>query len=355
MTQLTETPRVGVALIGAGMIAPTHVAALSAARTRVRLETIVSRRPERAHYLAELYAGPPPLFTSELSAVTQNPDVQIVIVATPPSVRIELIETLAKAGKHILLEKPVARTVDEARQVVQICEREGVTLGVLFQHRMRASSKAAAKLLASGALGKQGLIEIAVPLWREQSYYDELERGTYARDGGGVLITQAIHTIDLALSLTGPVSRVQAMSATTPLHQMEAEDFAVAGLHFSSGAVGSLVASTATFPHGRETITLNCEHGTLRLGADTLDISWRDGRCEQATPGTEHAGEDGPVIVKYEWHQAVIEDFIEAVQQGRAPMVTGREALDSHRLIEAIEQSSSGGIALDISNLTENN
>lgn len=137
MTEKTDSPRVGVALIGAGMIARTHVAALSAARARVRLEAIVSRRPERAEYLAEYYADSRPLFTSDLSTITENPEIQVVIVATPPNVRTELIEKLARAGKNILLEKPVARTVDEAVHVVEICERYGVTLGVLFQHRAR--------------------------------------------------------------------------------------------------------------------------------------------------------------------------------------------------------------------------
>lgn len=343
-----STRPVGVALIGAGMIAPTHVAALSAAGDRMRLEAVVSRRPERAEYLAEHYAGAAPVFTSDLAKVTGNPAVHMAIVATPPSVRIELIETLATAGKHILLEKPVARTTREAEQVVEICERAGVTLGVLFQHRERAASKAAAARIARGALGRLGHVEIAVPLWRAQSYYDELGRGTYARDGGGVLITQAIHTIDLALSLTGPVARVQAMTATTPLHQMEAEDLAVAGLRFASGAVGSLVASTATFPHGQETITLHFDRASLRLGKDRLDIFWRDGQVEPVEFGGSETGEEGPVITKHELHQAVIEDFVDAICGGGAPRVTGRAALVSHQLIEAIEQSSRTGRPVDI-------
>ncbi len=343
MTTTFNTSPIGVALIGAGMIAKTHVAALSDAHDRVRLETIVSRHPERAVYLAELYAGTAPRFTSDLSSVTDNPDVQMVIVATPPSVRIELIETLAKAGKHILLEKPVARTMDESVQVVEICERAGVTLGMLFQHRMRATSKAAARYVASGELGSLGHVEISVPLWREQSYYDELGRGTYARDGGGVLMTQAIHTIDLALSLTGPVASVQAMTATTPLHQMEAEDFAVAGLRFASGAVGSLVASTATFPHGRESIALHFERGSLHLDKDTLTVSWRDGRTVVDSPDDWNANDTGPTVVRHEWHQGVIEDFADAIRSGQAPMVTGREALVSHGLIAAIEESSRAG------------
>lgn len=345
MVNANQEQPIGVALIGAGMIAPTHVAALSSARDRVRLCAIVSRRPERAEYLANHYSGKTPSFTSDLSEVTGNPAIQMAIVATPPSVRIDLIRSLAQAGKHILLEKPVARTTNEAIEVVEICESAGVTLGVLFQHRMRGPSIAAARHLASGAFGKPGHVEIAAPLWRDQSYYDELGRGTYERDGGGVLLTQAIHTIDLALSMTGPVASVQAMTATTPLHKMEAEDLAVAGLRFTSGAVGSLVASTATFPHGHETITLHLERGSMIVGKDSLIVHWRDGRSETKTFSQ---GETGPVVARHEWHQGIIEDFVDAIRDGRKPIVSGREALAAHRLITAIEQSSRTGQRIDL-------
>lgn len=336
---MTQTP-IGVALIGAGMIAQTHVQALSAARDVTRLKAIVSRHPDRARPLADHYTGAAPMFTSDLNAIAADPAIQMVIVATPPSVRHSVIEPLAQAGKHILLEKPVGRTVQEAKEVVEICEQAGVTLGVLFQHRMRAPSLAAADLIAKGDLGQLGLVEINVPLWRDQSYYDELGRGTYARDGGGVMLTNAIHSIDLALSLTGPVTRVQAMAATTPLHRMEAEDFAIAGLHFACGASGSFVASTAMYPHRTEVIRLHYENASLRIDKNALTVDWRDGRQEVLA--------NTPVVGKYAWHQAVIEDFVRATQLGDKPLVTGREALASHRLIEAIEVSSRGGQAVDL-------
>ncbi len=348
MAKSVAHQRIGVALIGAGMIAKTHVAALSGARNVAQLRTIVSRRPERALHLAEYYDGQAPEFSDDLSAVAADPFISMAIVATPPSVRKDVIEELAKAGTHILLEKPVARTQEEALECVEICEREGVMLGVLFQHRMRAPSIAAARHVANGQLGKLGLVEIAVPLWRDQSYYDELGRGTYARDGGGVMITNAIHTIDLALRLTGPVTRVQAMTATSPLHQMEAEDFAVAGLRFSCGAVGSFVASTAMYPHRTEVIRLHFDSGSLRLDKDALEISWRDGRTDFEAKD-EIRGEVKPLSGgNHEWHQAVIEDFIDAIRIGRKPMVTGREALISHQLIAAIETSSQTGRPVDL-------
>lgn len=347
MKKTIPTKSVGVALIGAGMIAKTHVAALSAVRDVAQLKTIVSRRPELAGYLEEFYDGPSPKFSSDLSAVAADADIPMAIVATPPSVRKDVIEELAKAGTHILLEKPVGRSLEEAIEVVEICEREGVTLGVLFQHRLRAPSIAAARHVASGALGKLGVVEIEVPLWRDQSYYDELGRGTYARDGGGVMITNAIHSIDLALSLTGPVVSVQAMTATSPLHQMEAEDFAVAGLRFACGATGSFVASTAMYPHRTEIIRLHFERASLKIDKNALEISWRDGRTEHEA--TESADKKVHHLSgNHEWHQAVIEDFIEAIRIGRKPLVSGREALRSHEFIEAIETSSRTGHLIDL-------
>ena len=332
----------GVALIGAGMIAPTHITALSALGDRARLRAIVSRDPAKAQHLSTLYAPDTPTFTADLAAVAADPAIQVAIVATPPSVRAEVIAPLVAAGTHILLEKPVGRTPQEAREIVELCKAGDVTLGVLFQHRVRASAIAAAQHLASGKLGNLGVAEIAVPLWRDQSYYDELGRGTYARDGGGVMITNAIHSIDLALSLTGPVTGVQAMTATSPLHRMKAEDFAVAGLKFACGAVGSLTASTAVFPHRTEVLRLHFEHASLRIDKDALVVNWRDGRVETIADDTHET------VGKHIWHQAVISDFIDAIQEGRKPLVSGQEALVSQDLIAAIEASSRDGQPVDL-------
>ncbi len=351
MSKTINTERDGVALIGAGMIAKTHVAALSDAQDEIALKAIVSRRPENARYLADFYDGDAPEFTSDLAAVCADPEITVAIVATPPSVRKDIITQLAQAGMHVLLEKPVGRNTQEALEVVDICERAGVTLGVLFQHRMRAPSMAAAALVKGDRLGKLGLVEIEVPLWRDQSYYNELGRGTYARDGGGVMITNAIHSIDLALSLTGPVARVQAMTATTPLHDMEAEDFAIAGLQFANGAHGSFVASTAMYPHRTEIIRLHFEHASLKIDKNALEVSWRNADTEIIAQD-EAPRKVNPLLGgKHEWHQAVIEDFVDAVRRGTKPMVTGREALVSHQLIAAIETSSQTGQPLPLDDL----
>ncbi len=327
------------------MIAKTHVSGLSALQSRCQLRVIVSTRPERAEYLSSIYQGPPPKYTNDLSVVLNDPNIHFAIVATPPNIRIDLIDSLTKAGKHILLEKPVARDLDEATQVVDICYRAKAKLAVLFQHRMWDTTQHANEFVGSGELGKIGLVEIAVPLWRPQSYYDELERGTYARDGGGVLITQAIHTIDLALSLTGPISRLQAMVATSSLHEMESEDFAVAGLHFASGAVGSFVASTASYPHGRESIVLHGEHGSLHLRSAELNVFWRDGSRKDHKSTVEP---DGSLESKSVFHKRMIENFLDCIEHGIAPKVSGSDALASHRFIEAIQASSRTGCSVEV-------
>jgi predicted dehydrogenase len=163
-----------------------------------------------------------------------------------------------------------------------------------------------------------------------------------------VLISQAIHTIDLALSLAGPVDSVRAMATTTRFHDMEAEDFVVAGLHFANGAAGSLVASTASFPGGAESITLHFDKASLHLQSGRLELRWRDGREETfgATGGT--GGGADPMAFTHEWHQGIIEDFATALFENRDPAVTGEAALAAHDLIDAIIRSARSGQAEDL-------
>lgn len=346
---MAESNRLTCVLVGTGMVARTHLAALRAAQPRVRLKGVAARRQESAEAFAGQAEGDPLTVYPDIAAIAADKDVDFAVIATPPDARGALVEPLARAGKHILIEKPLGRTSAEAEDIVRICDRAGVALGVFFQHRMRAASIKAAELVRSGALGALGLVEIVVPWWREQAYYDEPGRGSYARDGGGVLISQAIHTIDLALSLAGPVRHVQAMTATTRFHKMESEDFAAAGLRFVNGAVGSLVASTASFPGRAETITLHFDKASLNLGSGVLAVHWRDGHQGKFGAAATTGGGADPMAFTHEWHQAIIEDFVDAVAAGRAPVASGRTALAAHHLIDAIVRSASEGRSMEIS------
>lgn len=335
-----------VALIGLGMVADTHRLAMEASDL-VELTTVCARRPERA----EAFGAEHGLEAATLQEIVADPDIDFVMVATPPNARTDIISALVGARKPILMEKPIERSLGVARAIVEQCEAANVPLGIVFQHRVRDVSQKLAEVVASGALGEIGHVEIVVPWWRDQSYYNEPGRGTIAQDGGGVLITQAIHTLDLALSFTGPVAQVQAMARTSKLHDMEAEDVVAAGLDFASGAVGTLTASTASFPGGAESITLHGTQGSAQLARAQMDIHWRDGRTETHGAIANTGGGANPMAFTHAWHQGVIDDFATALDEGRPPIVTGRAALKTHALIEALSESSLEGKRMKVANV----
>ena len=328
------------ALIGLGMVAGTYGDAIRNSRT-VSLSKVHARSPEaRAAFLAE-WPDLNAVAAGTIEDIAADPDIDFVILATPPDARADIVARMVEAGKPVLMEKPVERTLAAAAAIVETCEAAGLPLGIMLQHRARPA--AADLRRTAGSLGELLVVEINVPWWRPQSYYDAPGRGSYARDGGGVLISQAIHTLDLAISLAGPVAEVSAMMATTGFHEMESEDFVTAGLRFENGAVGQLFASTASFPGRGETITFHHRAGSAHLDAGTVRIERQDGTSDIiGTSASSGAGAD-PMAFTSDWHRFVIEDFAEAVRDGRPPMVHGRDALEVHRLIAALEASARAG------------
>lgn len=334
-------------LIGLGMVSATHLAALAALKDQVHLRGIFGRNPDRVAAFMQQAAGfgLAPHCYGDIAEIAADREVDFAIIATPPNARLDLVQPLSQAGIHILMEKPVERTSQAASDIVAMCEANGVTLGIVFQQRMRAAAQRLREMLSEGRLGDLGLVEITVPWWRDQAYYDEPGRGTYARDGGGVLISQAIHTLDMALSLAGPVRKVQAMASTTAFHDMEAEDFVTAGLVFASGAVGSLVASTASFPGATETLILHGTLGSAKLVSGRLIVTLRSGDVEEFGEDAGSGGGADPMAFTHEWHQGLIADFASAITEGRPPLIPGREALHVHALIDALVLSSKTGQA----------
>jgi predicted dehydrogenase len=333
-------------LIGVGMVADTHRLALEASGL-ARLHAVCARRQDRA----DEYAAAHGIKALTLAEAAADPDIDFAIIATPPNARADIVAAMANAGKPILMEKPVERGLVAATAIVERCEAAGVPLGIVFQHRMREASQKLARLMADKALGDLALAEINVPWWRDQGYYDTPGRGTIAQDGGGVLITQAIHTLDLALSLTGPVTQVQALARTTKLHNMEAEDVVAAGLDFANGAVGTLTATTASFPGGAESITLHCTQASARLQSGEVHIHWQDGRTETYGAIAATGGGADPMAFTHEWHQGILDDFVRSLEEGRPPLVTGRAALKTHALIEGLMESSIEGKRMKVRNV----
>lgn len=329
--------RLGIGVIGVGMVAGIHARALAELRHRIDVSGVFARDEEALQRFA---VGHGLQAATSLSALLDRPGLDAILLLTPPNARLDIIRAAAVRGKHVLSEKPLGRHSGEAREIVRLCEEAGITLGVVFQHRFRAASIALRRLVESGELGKVAIVQVTVPWWRPQSYYDEPGRGTYARDGGGVLISQAIHTLDLMLSVAGPVSEVSAVAGTSILHSMEAEDFVGAGLRFADGALGVLTTTTAGFPGGVESIVITFERGQARLEGGSLTVVGMDGSRREIGENVATGGGTDPMAFPHDWHRDLIADFATAVTEERQPAVTGRDALRVHELIDALTLSS---------------
>ncbi|QBF34320.1 Gfo/Idh/MocA family protein [Thalassococcus sp. S3] len=332
-------------LIGMGMVAPTHLAALRDNQSGIRLAGVVSRSATRAEGHArqatEALGYPVPGYATLAEGLSSKPDFALLI--TPPDTRSSYVGALAAARIPILMEKPIERTFAAAQEIVATCDATDTPLGLCFQHRTRAASSKLKALLDGGALGQIVDVDIRVPWWRDQHYYDAPGRGTYARDGGGVMINQAIHTLDLALWLCGPVANVQARMRTSPLHRMEAEDIAAALLEFRNGASGVLSASTIAYPGSAESVTLIATQARAHLEGGCLTLDWLDGRTERFGETATTGGGADPMAFTHAWHQTILEDFADALRAGRPPLAPGLETLHVHAVIDAMTRSAASG------------
>lgn len=333
-------------MIGLGMISGTFADALARIDQPIKLKGVLSTRQSTADaFLKEHFTGStqPPIIYPDVTAIATDDEIDFVIITTPPNAREAIVRVLAEAGKPILMEKPIERTLDAATQLCQLCASHNIPLGIVLQHRTRPSTYNLHDLLKTGAAGALQSVEIAVPWWREQSYYDEVGRGSYERDGGGVMLTQAIHILDLALQFTGPVKDVIALCTRTTAHTMEAEDFVSGGLRFANGAVGSVFCSTASFPGRTQHIALHYENLSATLESDLLTVNWRDGRSETfGTSAASGAGAD-PTAFKSDWHRFIIENFMSVLVGDAELLASGESAIPVHALIEALEQSGRSG------------
>ena len=325
-----------LAIIGLGMAARAHMSALAELDGLVTISGLYMRNEARRRVAADKLDIR--AFAS-LDAIANDDETDAVLILTPPNARREIVVKMATAGKHILMEKPLERNLSAAMELVEIADRAGIQMGTVFQHRMRQGAKRLKALLVQQKLGDIAIVRADVPWWRGQDYYDQPGRGTYRQDGGGVLITQAIHVLDLMLSLCGPVCSVQAMLATSMLHQMEAEDFATAGMAFESGAIGSLCATTAGFPGEAESIRIDGTMGSARLEAGHLTLHWRDGRVEEFGEESASGGGVDPMAFPCAWHRDIIANFVDAVEGKATLAASGRDALQVQALLEALKQS----------------
>ncbi|MET3927009.1 Gfo/Idh/MocA family oxidoreductase [Devosia sp. 2618] len=336
-----EQGRFCIGVVGAGMGAKPHALALQSLAKDIAVIGVYRRDPAQRAQFCATYGFPE---AESYEALLADPRLDAVLVLTTPNARAAIVAAAAKAGKPVLMEKPVERTLAAAERIVGICDDAGVPLGVIFQHRFRRASLYLAEAVAENRYGPLEAVSLTVPWWRpQQGYYDTPGRGTLEQDGGGVLITQAIHSLDLMLSLSGPVDAVTAMAKTTRLHQMETEDFVSAGLEFANGAVGAVMATTANFPGGPESLTLNFARASATLTAGNLTVRTMDGQTITEGEASEGGGGADPMAFPFDWHAAQIAEFADAVLAGRQPLSNGHTALNVHRLIDAMMRSAKAG------------
>ncbi|HEX6707589.1 MAG TPA: Gfo/Idh/MocA family oxidoreductase [Albitalea sp.] len=327
-----------VALIGAGMAVAPYVKSLQQLAERVEVAWVVGVTPTRIEAAAQQLPGPPRV-TTRLDEVLADRSVSAAFVLTPPNTHLDLVSRLAAAGKHVLLEKPLEVNSAQAVKLVAACAAAGVRLGTMLQHRMRPASLAMKALVDSGALGEMTCASVDMRWWRPQSYYDQPGRGTRSRDGGGVLLTQGIHTLDLFLHVVGLPSELVAFANTSAAHRMECEDVVAAALRYPNGATASVNATVAAYPGFSERIDYSGAQGTATLMGGQLDVRYLDGRTETVGMAQMLGGGADPMAFTHHAHLAVIEDFIEAVRSDREPCIPGASVLAVQRLIDALLES----------------
>ena len=337
--------KIGLGVIGTGMAAKPHALALNALKDIIEVKGVYSRNKEKCNLFAKNYNF---ITANRIEDISENPEIDMAIIITPPNQRLELVEKLSSAGKHILMEKPIERSTEKAEKIIDICQKNKVRLGIVFQHRFRESSIKLKKLINENKLGLIYSAQVNIPWWRDQTYYDEPGRGTYERDGGGVLISQAIHTLDLLINLVGPVDRVQAIAKTTPFHKMESENFVAGAFQFKNGAIGSLMASTSSYPGYPESIILNCEKGSVKLESGTLKIQWQNSETEEFGETSGTGGSADPMAFPFDWHKSLIKNFALSLNKDPSSVVSGGEAIKVHKLIDALIESSNKGALVKV-------
>jgi predicted dehydrogenase len=335
-----KPPSFDVAVVGAGLGAAPHFAALADLRAEYPLTWVCARDAQR---LQAVTLPDGVRRTTRLQDVLDDARVGAVLVLTPPGAHMDVVRQVADAGKHVLVEKPLERDLARAREMVAWCETHNVKLAVMLQHRMRDGALRLAQLMQDGALGTITSAAMQVRWWRPQSYYDVPGRGTVARDGGGVLLTQAIHTLDLLLNLIGMPQRVTGAVSTSVVHTMECEDNASALLHYAGGLVAVVQATTAAYPGYPERIEINGARASATLESGQLQVAYVDGRTETVAADGGGGGGADPMAFHHGPHRAVIRNFLDAVRDGHTPTVTGRSGLAAQAVIEAIIASSVNG------------
>jgi len=323
-----------IGLIGGGNITETHARAARAI-PGVEISAIHGANTEKITRLSREHGGTP---YQDFEAFLRHRPLDLVIIGSPSGLHAAQGIAAARHGLHVLTEKPMEISTTRADALIEAAKQSNVHLGVIFQDRMKPHIRQLKNWVDQGLLGKPLFVDARVKWYRPPEYYANSRwRGTLALDGGGALINQGVHTLDLLLWLLGDVVRVQAHTATV-LHKIEAEDTAAAILEFARGALGIFHATTAAYPGYPRRVEISGSEGTVILEHDRIiaaNLRTPPAAAESA-PLDENQSASTAVVSDFRGHQAVLEDFLQAIRQNRAPACDGLEGRRSIALIESI-------------------
>lgn len=344
----TTSMKIGFAIVGTGMIAHYHAQAIGAIPD-AELIGCYNQNPEKAEKFASEFSCKA---FSNLDEMLADSRVQVVTICTPSGAHLEPGLAAARAGKHLLVEKPLEITLERCDALINACKEAGVHLGSILPSRFSPANVALKNAIDSGRFGRLTLGDTYVKWWRTQEYYDGGGwRGTWALDGGGAYMNQAIHNVDLLSWLMGDVQEVCGLTSTLAHERIEVEDVGTAIVRFKNGALGTLEASTAVFPGLLKKTEIHGSAGSAIVEQDSIllwqfekplpedaELLEKYGRGNEVTGGAAD-----PKAISFIGHQRQFEDFIAAIRENRAPLIDGHEGRKSVEIILAIYESSKTG------------
>ena len=345
----------GFGIVGCGMIAEYHAKAIGEI-PGAEVVAAFSRSDANGAKIRELSGGTCRVY-HDLDAMLAHPKLDVVCICTPSGAHRDPAVKAARAGKHVVVEKPLEITLPRCDAIISGCDQAGVRLCTIFPSRFSPANVALKEAIDLGRFGRLTLGDTYVKWWRTQQYYDSGGwRGTWEIDGGGALMNQAIHNVDLLQWLMGDVETVTALTATLVHERIEVEDTAVAALRFRNGALGVIEAATSAFPGLLKRTEIHGDRGSARVEQDDITL-WEfqervpsDNDVLAAMAGKDgfKAGASDPRGITHAGHRDQLADFLRAIDEDRVPAVDGREGRRSVEIIRAIYLSAREGRAVTL-------
>lgn len=324
--------KIGFGIIGCGMISKWHAEAICAA-DEARLVGVADVDHDRAVKFSEKYGC---IAFSDVDSLIKHKDIDVVCICVPSGLHSEYAVKAARAGKHFVVEKPLAINREQLKTVIDACEENRVKGCVISQLRFSPSVQKVKKAIDDGALGKLLFADLTMKYYRSPDYYSSVGwRGTREMDGGGALMNQGIHGIDLIQYLAGPICSVSGICKTL-VHDIEVEDTASLTVEFENGAIGTITGATSAFPGFPRYIEINGTKGSIALTEDKIAFWSVDGEemgSELDVNVTDSSSHDDPTQISFELHKKQIADMIDALKNDRAPLV---DVYEGKRAVEVI-------------------